>query len=104
MTDQRYTIVGQQHLERAQRDAWFAIRPGDRIKLVRTPDNPKDKNAIEVHAIAGLVVEGQALARDTKVGFIKATEAAVLAPWLDAGHGRDATVVFQKPNTAVVST
>lgn len=104
MTAQRYTIVGQQHLERAQREAWYAIRPGDRIKLVRRPDNPKDQNAIEVHAIAGTMVEGSPLPADTKVGFIRATEAALLAPWLDAGYGKDATVVFQKPNTAVVST
>lgn len=49
------------------------LRPGDRLRVVREPDNPHDGNAIQVDH-----------ERD-KLGYVPRTDAAELAPQLDAG-------------------
>jgi single-stranded-DNA-specific exonuclease len=50
------------------------VRPGDRLRLVRDPRNPRDPHAIQVCALEG----GQ-------LGFLRASLAARLAPAMDAG-------------------
>jgi hypothetical protein len=86
-----YTIVGQQHLNtRAQRDRWHALKPGDPLTLEREPTNEHDPNAIVV------------LSNGLKVGYIRAKEAKLLAPWWDQ-HGQHAAVVYEKPNSAKVT-
>lgn len=52
------------------------LKPNERIKLVREPDNPHDPNAIRVEAP---FVHGE------KIGYIPRTEAAVFAPEIDSG-------------------
>ena len=65
-------------------------REGTPVKLVREPSNAHDANAIAVcikEPILGL------LPRWTKMGHLKATLAARLAPKTDAGLNIDARVV-----------
>ena len=52
------------------------LKPDERVKLIREPDNPHDPNAIRVEA---------PFVRGKKLGYIPRTEAAVFAPELDAG-------------------
>ena len=49
---------------------------GEYVTLVREPHNPYDRNAIRVDNMAG-----------EKVGHIKGTQAAILAPFLDQPQG-----------------
>lgn len=49
------------------------LRPGDRLRMIREPDNPHDGNAIRVDR-----------ERD-KLGYVPRADAAELAPQLDAG-------------------
>lgn len=56
------------------------VRPGDRLRLVRDPRNPRDPHAIQV-----CTVEGRQL------GFLRASLAARLAPAIDAGARYAAT-------------
>lgn len=50
------------------------VRPGERLRLVRDPANPRDPHAIKV-----------CLADGRPLGFLRATLAARLAPAIDAG-------------------
>lgn len=56
------------------------VRPGDRLRLVRDPRNPRDPHAIQVCALDG----GQ-------LGFLRASLAARLTPAIDAGARYSAT-------------
>jgi hypothetical protein len=50
------------------------LRPGDRLELVRVPDNPSDPNAIKIYT------------RDrVKVGYVPRKDNQILARLMDAG-------------------
>lgn len=50
------------------------LRPGDRLELVRVPDNPSDPNAIKIYT------------RDrVKVGYVPRKDNLILARLMDAG-------------------
>ena len=50
------------------------LRPGDRLELVRIPDNPSDSNAIKIYT------------RDrVKLGYVPRKENHILARLMDAG-------------------
>ncbi len=51
-----------------------SVRPGERLRLVRDPHNPRDPHAIRVCTADG-----------RQLGFLRATLAARLAPSMDAG-------------------
>jgi single-stranded-DNA-specific exonuclease len=59
-----------------------AVRPGERLRLIRDPANPRDPHAIKV-----------CLADGRPVGFLRAALAARLAPAIDAGARYAATAV-----------
>lgn len=50
------------------------LRPGDRLTLVRVPDNPSDRNAIKIFTRDGV-----------KLGYIPQRENPILARLMDAG-------------------
>ena len=57
------------------------LRPGDRLELVRVPDNPSDPNAIKLYT------------RDrVKVGYVPRRENLILARLMDAGKLLYATI------------
>jgi len=55
------------------------MQPGEWIILQRQPDNPYDRNAIQV--LASLDCDGEFV----RIGFIGREYAAEIAPWMDAG-------------------
>lgn len=71
-----FDLKGESHYQRAL--LW--CEPGERVKLVREPDNPHDPNAIAVKS------------GDECLGYIARDDAAKLAPYLDAGHAPDVQV------------
>jgi len=52
---------------------WKDMRVGDRLELVREPDNPHDSNAVRVHW------------RDRMLGYVPRSENAALAWAMDRG-------------------
>lgn len=50
------------------------LKPGDRVKLVRVPDNPSDSNAIKLYTRDGV-----------KLGYVSRRENQILARLMDAG-------------------
>ena len=50
------------------------LQPGDRVKLVRVPDNPSDPNAIKLYSRDGV-----------KLGYVPRQENRILARLMDAG-------------------
>ena len=50
------------------------LQPGDRVKLVRVPDNPSDPNAIKLYTRDGV-----------KLGYVPRQENQILARLMDAG-------------------
>ncbi len=85
---QGYTITAQNHLSAEERLAWERLRPGEAIQLRREPTNQYDPNAVLV-----LNAEG------VKVGYIKKSQNAELAKWLDDGGVGDWR--YEKPNLCV---
>lgn len=68
-----YNIVGTRH---AKAEGFVeTLQAGEPLGLVREPTNPHDSNAIRVYS------------GDRHIGYIKRTEAEVLAPWMDANSG-----------------
>lgn len=50
------------------------LQPGERVKLVRVPDNPSDPNAIKLYTRDGV-----------KLGYVPRQENQILARLMDAG-------------------
>jgi hypothetical protein len=63
-----------------------AVAPGGPLELRRDPDNPHDRNAIQVHPDAG----------GAQVGWVPRELAAELAPELDAGRAWSAVVLREQ--------
>lgn len=71
-----------------------ALRPGDRVRIVREPQNPYDPNALAVYSTAqGRVPPGKRmedLPLLTKLGHLPRGFAAEVAPLVDQGMRIDA--------------
>lgn len=70
------TIVGMQY--RGTEKLVRELPAGERLILRRDPGNPADVNAIAVIVMVGMF--------EQLVGYIKATEAAEIAPTMDAAE------------------
>lgn len=69
-----YSMVGMKH--RGSEKLLASMRVGERLTLKRDPQNEHDRFAIKV------------MHNGEHIAFIKGSEAAMLAPWMD-GRGRD---------------
>lgn len=59
---------------------WQEMREGDRLQLIREPDNPHDGNAVRVEW------------RQQKLGYLPRAENRAVAAALDAGEAVDARI------------
>lgn len=66
-----YTLVGTKFLGAESKRTLSSLRYGHLLRLVRDLLNPADKNAVRVYF------------GNTHIGYVKATEAAQLAPKMD---------------------
>lgn len=64
----------------AGEDLWAQMREGDRLTLVREPDNPHDAKAVRVEW------------RGQKLGYLPRRENAVVAGAMDGGEAVDARI------------
>ena len=69
---QRSPLAGSQYY--AARQAWSELRPGDRLELVREPDNRHDRNAVRIDW------------RTQALGYVPRAENRAVARALDAGE------------------
>jgi len=69
-----FNIAGFQHYDGAL--VLNKLAPGKKLKLVHTPDNPYDPNAIELRY------------KGTKLGYVPASQNAHLAAMMFYGHGK----------------
>ena len=79
-------VVGTPYIENI--DALYeALQEGDRVRLVREPDNPYDEYAIRIDAIPPESGDASrvALAQNCKLGYIPRSSNKVFARLLDAG-------------------
>ncbi|HKA44017.1 MAG TPA: HIRAN domain-containing protein [Burkholderiales bacterium] len=81
---QRSPVAGLRHYE--AREVWHDISVGDRIKLVREPDNPYDPNAICIEW------------RGRKLGYLPRRDNAAVARQIDRGETLEARVSGLKEN------
>jgi hypothetical protein len=81
---QRSQLAGFRHYEGP--DAYSALRAGERLTLVREPDNPYDANAVRVEW------------RGRKLGYVPRRENAAVARHLDRGTELEARVASLREN------
>jgi len=81
---QRSPLAGFRHYEGAE--VWRAMKPGDRLQLVREPDNPYDANAVRVEW------------RGAKLGYVPRRDNAAVARQLDRGAALEARVAGLREN------
>jgi len=81
---QRSPLAGFRHYD--AREVWRAVRPGDRLELVREPDNPYDPNAVRVEW------------RGRKLGYLPRRENGAVARQLDRGAPLGARVALVREN------
>lgn len=75
---QRSPLAGFRHYE--GRDAWPALKVGDRLELMREPDNPYDANAVRVRW------------RGRMLGYVPRRNNAAVARLMDGGAALEARV------------
>lgn len=75
---QRSPLAGFRHYE--GRDAWPALKVGDRLELSREPDNPYDANAVRVRW------------RGRMLGYVPRRDNAAVARLMDRGAALEARV------------
>ena len=75
---QRSPLAGLRHYD--VREVWDELRPGDRLELVREPDNPYDSNAIRIEW------------RGRKLGYLPRRDNPAVARQLDRGAALEARV------------
>jgi len=73
---QRSPLAGFRHYDGA--DVWRDLKPGDRLELVREPENPYDANAVRVEW------------RGVKLGYVPRRDNAAVARQLDRGAALEA--------------
>lgn len=81
---QRSPLAGFRHYE--GHEAWPALRPGERLALVREPDNPYDANAVRVEW------------RGRKLGYVPQRDNAAVARHLDRGTALEARIAALREN------
>ena len=81
---QRSPLAGFQHYE--ARDSWPALRVGERLALVREPDNPYDASAVRVEW------------RGRKLGYVPRRENAAVARQLDRGTALEGRIAALREN------
>jgi hypothetical protein len=81
---QRSPLAGFRHYDGAE--AWRHMKPGDRLQLVREPDNPYDANAVRVEW------------RGVKLGYVPRRDNAAVARQLDRGAALEARVAEVREN------
>ena len=82
-------VAGTSHVPNMDR-LYEALDEGDRVKLVREPDNPYDEYAIRIDTendapIGYLASDAQSLAESVKLGYIPMKNNKVFARLMDAG-------------------
>jgi hypothetical protein len=75
---QRSPLAGFRHYE--GRDAWPALKVGDRLELMREPDNPHDANAVRVSW------------RGRMLGYVPRRDNAAVARLMDRGATLEARI------------
>ncbi len=81
---QRSPLAGLRHYEAGA--VWREMSAGDRLELVREPDNPYDINAVRVEW------------RNRKLGYLPRRDNAAVARQLDRGTPLQARVVVLREN------
>jgi HIRAN domain-containing protein len=81
---QRSPLAGLRHYEAGA--VWRDLSAGDRLELVREPDNPYDANAVRVEW------------RGRKLGYLPRRDNAAVARQLDRGTPLQARVALLKEN------
>ena len=81
---QRSPLAGFRHHD--GRDAWPGMRTGDRLELVREPDNPYDANAVRVEW------------RGVKLGYVPRRDNAAVARQMDRGAPLEARIALLREN------
>lgn len=86
---QRSPLAGFRHYE--ARETWQRMTVGDRLQLVREPDNPYDANAVRVEW------------RGVKLGYVPRRDNAAVARQMDRGAALEARVasLFENRNRSV---
>ena len=82
-------VAGTSHIPNMER-LYESLNEGDRVKLVREPDNPYDEYAIRIDTeqddpIGYLATDTHALAEGVKLGYIPMKNNKVFARLMDAG-------------------
>lgn len=81
---QRSPLAGFRHYDGP--DFWRDLRPGDRLELVREPENPYDSGAIRVEW------------RGRKLGYVPQRDNAAIARQLDHGIPLEARIAVLRLN------
>ncbi|MBI3043267.1 MAG: HIRAN domain-containing protein [Betaproteobacteria bacterium] len=81
---QRSPLAGFRHY--GGREVWREMKAGDRLELVREPDNPYDANAVRVEW------------RGVKLGYVPRRDNAAVARQLDRGAALEARVAGLREN------
>ena len=81
---QRSPLAGFRHYDGAE--SWRQLAVGDRLELVREPDNPYDANAVRVEW------------RGRRLGYVPRRDNAAVARQLDRGAALDARVATLREN------
>ncbi len=81
---QRSPLAGFRHYDGAA--SWRDMKPGDRLQLVREPDNPYDANAVRVEW------------RGIKLGYVPRRDNAAVARQMDRGAALEARVAALREN------
>jgi len=81
---QRSPLAGFRHYEGV--NVWRDMKPGDRLQLVREPDNPYDANAVRVEW------------RGIKLGYVPRRDNAAVARQMDRGNALEARVAALREN------
>lgn len=81
---QRSPLAGFRHYDGV--DAWRDMKAGDRLQLVREPDNPYDANAVRVEW------------RGIKLGYVPRRDNAAVARQMDRGTFLEARVATLREN------
>jgi hypothetical protein len=81
---QRSPLAGLRHYAGAE--AWREMRTGDRLQLVREPDNPYDANAVRVEW------------RGMKLGYVPRRDNAAVARQMDRGTALEARIAMLREN------
>ena len=81
---QRSPLAGFRHYDGG--DVWRDLKPGDRLELVREPENPYDANAVRVEW------------RGVKLGYVPRRDNAAVARQMDRGAALEARLAGLREN------